>query len=77
MLNMVLEATRDAWWSSTCPPTVSVPASFASCAPMALAQDTDRNHTATMVESRIGGASLVTSDRPTGLRQSSPVVCSR
>ena len=35
------------------------------------------DHTAMMVDTSTAGASLVISERPTGLRQSSPVVWSR
>ena len=63
--------------SSTCPPAVAVPATWAMIDPMYSAAAVAMNQIASRVEISTGGASLVISDRPTGLRKSSPVVCSR
>jgi hypothetical protein len=62
--------------SSTSPPTVSVEAKPAMMPPTNWAMDEARNQTAIMKLTTAGIDSLVISDRPTGDRNSSPVVCS-
>ena len=74
MLNTFSEAARDAAGSVTWPPTVWVPAMPAIQPPTYWATDEERNHTAIMNETTLAMLSLVISDRPTGERNSSPVV---
>ena len=45
--------------------------------PMKLATEEESIQTAIRIEANFGGESLVTTERPTGERQSSPMVCNR
>ncbi len=63
--------------SSTWPATVSTAVSWAILPARNWAAEVASIQTAISVEISAAGASLVISDRPTGDRQSSPVVCSR
>src|SRR5438046_2599118 len=75
MLNTWTDVIRAAFGSSTCPPTVSVPARPAIHPPTYWAAAEDRNQTAIMKETTEGSESLVISDRHTGDRNSAPVGC--
>ena len=76
-LKTSIAVASDLAGSSTCPATVSAAVSLATRPARYWAAELARNQTAIKVEIRAAGASLVISDRPTGERQSSPVVCSR
>lgn len=61
---------------NTCPaPKVST--IEAKKPPMKLAIEEDNIQTAIKIEANLGGDNLVTTDKPTGERQSSPIVCSK
>ena len=72
-----MAVSRASLGSRTSPPTDSVTRSPAIKPPTNWAMDEARNQTAIMKDTTPGRVSLVISDRPTGDRKSSPVVCRR